>query len=160
MGTCSARAPASYRGISGIVILPCRVRFRRLSLARFPSDSMPDAGPVTLNSTHDFAVTEKRILDAINALSDAVSFGKVDFAARSKKHGAALEPTVSVRRNTAAAHPSPVERDLLSRPRAVSSGPPRLAPPTRCARHHRSTPRRAHAPGAGSAETSASLACP
>jgi uncharacterized protein (DUF302 family) len=66
------------------------------AIARFPSDSMPDAGLVTLESAHDFATTEKGILDAINAQSDTVSFGRVDFAARSKKHGVALQPTVLI----------------------------------------------------------------
>lgn len=61
-------------------------------IARFPSDSMPDPGLVTLTSTHDFATTEKRILDAINAQSDTVRFGTVDFAERSKTAGVDLRP--------------------------------------------------------------------
>jgi len=66
------------------------------AIAKFPSDTMPDAGLVTLKSPHDFATTEKRVLDAINAQSDAVIFAKVDFATRSKKHGVALEPIILI----------------------------------------------------------------
>lgn len=66
------------------------------AMARFASDSMPEAGLVTLNSTHDFVTTEKRIRDAITAQSDTVTFGRVDFAARSAKHGVVLRPTVLI----------------------------------------------------------------
>ena len=66
------------------------------AVARFPSDSMPETGLVTLKSTHDFGATEKRILDAINAQSDTVIFGRVDFAARSARHGVVLQPTVLI----------------------------------------------------------------
>jgi len=62
------------------------------AIATFPSDRMSGAGLVTLDSPHDFATTEKRVLDAINAQSDTVNFGKVDFAARSKAYGVTLEP--------------------------------------------------------------------
>jgi uncharacterized protein (DUF302 family) len=65
-------------------------------IARFSSDSMPDAGLVTLKSAHDFVTTERRIQEAINAQSDTVNFGRVDFAARSKEHGVLLEPTVLI----------------------------------------------------------------
>ncbi|MCA9076584.1 MAG: DUF302 domain-containing protein [Planctomycetaceae bacterium] len=61
-------------------------------IATFSSNSMPDAGLVTLTSRHDFATTEKRILDAIQAQSDTVSFGTVDFARRSKTYGVDLRP--------------------------------------------------------------------
>ncbi len=62
------------------------------AIARFSSDSMPNAGLVTLTSTHDFATTQKRILDAINSQSDTVIFGTVDFAERSKQCGIVLRP--------------------------------------------------------------------
>lgn len=62
------------------------------AIAVFPSDKMPDAGLVTLDSPHDFASTEKRILEAIEGQADTVIFGKVDFAERSKKFGVALPP--------------------------------------------------------------------
>lgn len=63
------------------------------SIARFPSDSMKDLGMITLDSPYDFATTEQRVMDAINAQSDTVHFGVVDFAARSKKHGVDLAPS-------------------------------------------------------------------
>ncbi|MFK7845637.1 MAG: DUF302 domain-containing protein [Rhodothermales bacterium] len=62
------------------------------AIARFSSDAVPDAGLVTLDSPHDFATTEKRIMEAINAQSDTVNFGKVDFAERSRKYGVILQP--------------------------------------------------------------------
>jgi uncharacterized protein (DUF302 family) len=62
------------------------------AISNFPSDVMPDAGLVTLKSPHDFESTEKRIQGAIAAQSDTVSFGEVDFAARSKTHGVELRP--------------------------------------------------------------------
>lgn len=62
------------------------------AIARFPSDAMPDAGLVTLDSPHDFAMTEKRIMEAISAQSDTMLLGKVDFAERSRKHGVTLQP--------------------------------------------------------------------
>ena len=62
------------------------------AIAKFPSDKMKEAGLVTLKSPHDFATTEKRVLDAIHAQADTVSFGVVDFSARSKKTGAIFEP--------------------------------------------------------------------
>lgn len=62
------------------------------SIARFPSDAMSEAGLVSLDSPHDFATTEKRVLDAINAQSDTVVFGTVDFADRSRQHGVTLQP--------------------------------------------------------------------
>ena len=61
-------------------------------ISKFPSDAMPDAGLVTLTSRHDVATTEKRIRDIIQAQSDTVSFGEVDFAARSRTHGVELRP--------------------------------------------------------------------
>ena len=66
------------------------------AIARFSTDSMADAGLVTLDSTHDFGTTEKRILDAITAQSDTVTFGRVDFAARSAKYGVVLQPTLLI----------------------------------------------------------------
>lgn len=66
------------------------------AVASFPLDSMPDAGLVTLHSPHDFAATERRIIDAIQAQSDTVSFGKVDFAERSKSQGLDLRPTTLI----------------------------------------------------------------
>lgn len=62
------------------------------AIAKFPFDKMQEAGLVTLKSSHDFAATEKRVLDAINAQTDTVSFGVVDFSARSKKRGVTVEP--------------------------------------------------------------------
>ena len=66
------------------------------AIARFSSDTMPDAGLVTLESTHDFEATERRIQGAIDAQSDAVTFGRVDFAARVREHGVVLNPTVLI----------------------------------------------------------------
>ena len=66
------------------------------AIARFASDAMPDAGLVTLESAHDFGATEKRIQGAIDAQSDAVTFGRVDFAARAREYGVVLNPTVLI----------------------------------------------------------------
>ena len=62
------------------------------AIARFPSDAISDTGLVTLDSPYDFTTTEERILGSINAQSDTVSFGTVDFTERSKKHGVILQP--------------------------------------------------------------------
>lgn len=62
------------------------------AISKFPSDAMPDAGLVTLTSSHDFESTEKRVRNAIAAQSDTVGFGEVDFAARSKSRGVELRP--------------------------------------------------------------------
>ena len=62
------------------------------AISWFPSDAMPETGLVTLTSRHNFESTEKCIRDAIAAQSDTVSFGEVDFAERSKSHGAELRP--------------------------------------------------------------------
>lgn len=62
------------------------------AIKAFASDDMPDAGLVTLKSPHDFETTKKRIQSAIQAQSDTVDFGEVDFAARSKAHGIELRP--------------------------------------------------------------------
>lgn len=62
------------------------------SIVRFASDTISDNGLVTLDSPYDFSTTEKRILESINAQSDTVSFGTVDFTERSKKHGVVLPP--------------------------------------------------------------------
>jgi len=62
------------------------------AIAHFPSDAMPDVGLVTLDSPHAFATTEKRIWDAIRVQADMVTFGEVDFAERSRKHGVNLKP--------------------------------------------------------------------
>jgi uncharacterized protein (DUF302 family) len=64
------------------------------SIARFESDSMKEPGIVTFESRHDFAETERRIQQAIDAQSDTVNFGRVDFAARSQGHGVSLQPMV------------------------------------------------------------------
>lgn len=61
-------------------------------VASFASDTMPDSGLVTLSSPHDFATTEKRMLDVINAQGDTVIFGAVDFAARSMQQGIDIPP--------------------------------------------------------------------
>lgn len=66
---------------------------REEAIDAFPSDTMPDIGLITLDSPYDFSTTETRIEEAINAQSDAVSFGSVDFAARSMKQGVTLNPT-------------------------------------------------------------------
>lgn len=65
-------------------------------VSRFPVDAMKDPGLVTLKSPYDFVATEKRVLETINAQSDTVSFGKLDFAARSRKQGVALQPSVLI----------------------------------------------------------------
>lgn len=62
------------------------------AISKFPSDAMEDAGLITLESPFDFDTTEKRVLDAINAQSDTVSFGTVDFASRAEEKGVELEP--------------------------------------------------------------------
>ena len=62
-------------------------------IAKFPTDQMKNSGLITLESPFDFAETEKRVVAAIKAQSDAVIFGKVDFASRSKKQGVQLRPT-------------------------------------------------------------------
>lgn len=62
------------------------------AIANFTKNTMTDSGMLTLNSPYDFAATEKRMMDAINAQGDTVNFGVVDFAARSKKAGVDLDP--------------------------------------------------------------------
>ena len=62
------------------------------AIANFPTDAMPDSGVITLNSPHDFTTTEQRLMEAIDAQSDTVHFGIVDFAERSKEHGVTLPP--------------------------------------------------------------------
>lgn len=62
------------------------------AIATFPSDSMSNAGLITLDSPYDFATTEERLITSITAESDTVMFGVVDFAERAKKHGASLRP--------------------------------------------------------------------
>ena len=64
----------------------------RDEIASFPSDTMKQDGLVTLDSSHDFAATEQRILDAINAQDDTVIFGIVDFTSRAGTHGIDLPP--------------------------------------------------------------------
>ena len=64
----------------------------KTAIAQFLSDAMPGSGLVTLDSPFDYAITEKRIREAIDAQSDTVNFGIVDFAARSRKHGVELRP--------------------------------------------------------------------
>jgi uncharacterized protein (DUF302 family) len=61
-------------------------------IKKFPSDTMPEAGLITLTSKFDVSTTERRIRDAIQAQSDTVGFGELDFAARSKEHGVELRP--------------------------------------------------------------------
>jgi uncharacterized protein (DUF302 family) len=62
------------------------------AISKFPSDAMPDSGLVTLASPYSFESTEKRVRDVITANADAVFFGEVDFAARSKTRGVELRP--------------------------------------------------------------------
>lgn len=62
------------------------------SIAKFPSDTIPDSGLIILDSSHDLVKTKTRILNAINAQSDVVVFGKLDFAARAKARGVTLAP--------------------------------------------------------------------
>ena len=66
------------------------------SISRFTSDSMQGSGVVMLDSPYDFATTEQKILMAIDAQSDTVHFGKIDFAARSGAHGIELAPTLLI----------------------------------------------------------------
>ena len=66
------------------------------SISRFTSDSIQDPGVVMLDSPYDFATTEQKILMAIDAQSDTVHFGKIDFAARSRAHGVELAPTLLI----------------------------------------------------------------
>ncbi len=66
------------------------------SISRFTSDSIQDPGVVMLDSPYDFATTEQKILMAIDAQSDTVHFGKIDFAARSRAHGIELAPTLLI----------------------------------------------------------------
>ena len=62
------------------------------AIAALPTDAKLDPGLVTLDSPYDFAATEERIMEAINAQSDTVTFGTVDFTERSKKSGVILQP--------------------------------------------------------------------
>lgn len=62
------------------------------AIMQFPLDTISDYGLVTLDSPFDFATTEQRIQNAIDAQSDTVNFGSVDFAERSRKHGVGLHP--------------------------------------------------------------------
>lgn len=61
-------------------------------ISTFVSDQMEDAGLVILESPFDFATTEERLLTAIQAQSDTVMFGDVDFQARSRSVGVNLHP--------------------------------------------------------------------
>jgi len=62
------------------------------SIAGFASDTMSNAGLVTLDSPHDFQTTEALLMDVIKAQSDTVHFATVDFAERSLVHGVRLAP--------------------------------------------------------------------
>ena len=62
------------------------------AISKFPSDSMPDAGLVTLTSPYSFESAEKRVQDAIAANPDTVPFGEVDFAMRAKTRGVEIRP--------------------------------------------------------------------
>ena len=101
----------SYNYLAGRYSLPgdpeLEARYRRsiamavegipsTAIASFPSDEMPEAGLITLDSPFDFPTTERRIVDAINAQSDTMNFGRIDFAARSLDHGVNLDPLVMI----------------------------------------------------------------
>ena len=62
------------------------------SIASFASDTMPQAGLITLDSPYDFKATEKRVMEVIAAQSDTVHFATVDFAERAKAQGVHLLP--------------------------------------------------------------------
>lgn len=62
------------------------------AIKAFATDAMPDDALITLDSPYDFATTEQRVREAIQAQSDTVGFGQVDFAERSKAHGIDLQP--------------------------------------------------------------------
>jgi len=66
------------------------------AVTQFSTDAMPAKGLVTLDSPFDFATTKKRIQAAIDAQSDTVNFGSVDFAERSRKHGVELRPLLLI----------------------------------------------------------------
>lgn len=66
------------------------------AISSFPSDLMESSGLVTLDSPYDFETTERHIAEAINAQSDTVNFGRVDFAARAKDYGIDLEPIILI----------------------------------------------------------------
>jgi len=63
------------------------------AITRFPSDTVADPGLLTLLSPYDLSATKQRVLKAITAEADTLVFGKVNFAARSKRFGVDLEPT-------------------------------------------------------------------
>lgn len=62
------------------------------SIHQLPASNQPSSGLITLQSPYDFATTEKRLLNVINAQSDTVTFGNVDFAKRSKEQGVTVQP--------------------------------------------------------------------
>jgi uncharacterized protein (DUF302 family) len=62
------------------------------SVASFASDTMDDAGLVTLDSPYDFGTTEAVLTEVISSQPDTVFFATVDFQARSEAHGVRLAP--------------------------------------------------------------------
>lgn len=66
------------------------------SITKFSVDSMKDAGLITIDSPYDFAGTKEAFFAAIDEQSDTVHFGEVDFTARSKAHGVALDPMLLI----------------------------------------------------------------
>ena len=62
------------------------------SIAHIATDTMPDAGLVTLDSPHDIETTEALVMDAIKAQPDTVHFATLDFAERAGAHGVHLAP--------------------------------------------------------------------
>lgn len=61
-----------------------------------PAPTDVDRGIITLDSPFDFTETRRRLMDAITAQSDTIVFTELDFAARSREHGADLPPTVLI----------------------------------------------------------------
>ena len=62
------------------------------SIARTATDTMPDAGLVTLDSPYDIETTEELLLDVIEAQSDTVHFATLDFSERARAHDVHLPP--------------------------------------------------------------------
>ena len=64
-----------------------------MAVASFPSDAMSPDGIITIESPYGFEETIKRVNAAINAQSDTMHFGAVDFQANALELGIATAPS-------------------------------------------------------------------
>jgi uncharacterized protein (DUF302 family) len=59
----------------------------------FSDNKMKTDGIITITSPYDFATTKKKVLAAISAQDDTVSFGEIDFKANALAEGTNIEPS-------------------------------------------------------------------